>query len=218
MFDVVGHIPEDMQKVILRDIQEALKLSPVSRFVLPAGIARRENCTGDCQTCFIHQPGDRHLQVAATNLGQWGWISNRCGYHYIQKHPETGEPFPPIPESVRRVALAVSSRCGYTIDPQSAYINVYQADGRLGLHQDKDEKALHAPVISISLGASAIFLRGGATRRDTTEEIPLKSGDIMLMGGEHRLAFHGVKTIIPAEHNLALKPGCRINITVRQYE
>lgn len=218
MFKIVSHLTEEAQLYILKTLEEPLKLSPLQTFVMPErGISRKINCSGICDECFL---GKRTFNVSSTSTGPWGWVSNRCGYHYVNVHPLTKQPFPPIPDIIVRLARRTAERYGYTIEPQSGYINLYQKEGSLGLHQDKDEKTMEPPVISLSLGADALFLIGGKVRNDPVEEILLHSGDVMLMGGEHRLAFHGVKRILPntTPEFLGLPENTRINITIRQYE
>lgn len=218
MFEIVTRLSEQTQKAMLKALQEPLKLSPLQTFVLPErGISRKANCTGICEECFF---GKGRFHVQSTSTGDWGWISNRCGYHYVKLHPLTKQPFPPIPDILAQLAKEIASSCQTDIDPQSGYINVYHDKGSLGLHQDRDEKRMDKPVISFSLGADAIFLRGGKTRQSPPEEILLQSGDVMIMEGRNRLDFHGVKCILPntTPEYLSFQTNTRINITVRQYE
>lgn len=221
MFEIVRKLDLATQREILASLKPALALSPLHQMVMPArGIARKVNCTGICEECWLGKVGDPRMKVSSTNLGAWGWIAARCGYHYIQEHPSTGKPFPEIPEVIAKLSREIARECGFSLEPQSAYINVYSTDGKLGVHQDNSEKALDAPVVSFSFGESCIFLRGGIHRNDPTEKLTLTSGEIMLMGGEQRLAYHGVERIVSgtSPEGLGLKAGRRINITVRQYE
>jgi DNA oxidative demethylase len=223
MFEIVDRLSIKKQKEILWEIKDVLKQSPLATFVMPRrGIARKTNCTGICTQCFKGDTRDARFHVASTSTGPWGWVSSQCGYHYVQEHPLTGKPFPPIPDILKEIAVETAEANGFKIDPQSGYINVYRGDGRLGLHRDQDEKAMHAPVISISIGCDAFFLKGGIRRSDPVKEMILLSGEVMLMGGEHRLAWHGVKSIRPDTLTDSLKKelraDTRINITIRQYE
>jgi alkylated DNA repair protein (DNA oxidative demethylase) len=132
-----------------------------------------------------------------------------------------GAPAPPLPEQFRRIAAEAAAAAGYAFDPDICLINLYDADGRLGLHQDKDERAetiaAGAPIVSVSLGAAAQFLLGGLRRRDPLETIRLESGDVFVMGGPDRLRYHGVRRILPGTAPPALGLEGRINLTFRRY-
>jgi alkylated DNA repair protein (DNA oxidative demethylase) len=104
---------------------------------------------------------------------------------------------------------------GYHLPPQACLINFYADDAKMGLHQDKDEQDLRAPVVSISLGNTCLFRVGGTTRTDRTQSLKLASGDVIVLGGEGRLCFHGVDRIYPVTSAL-LKSGGRINLTLRR--
>jgi alkylated DNA repair protein (DNA oxidative demethylase) len=160
----------------------------------------------------------RPLSVAMSNAGSLGWISDRAGYRYVECHPITAKPWPPIPAMVlaiwRELAL-------YPHPPEACLINHYQGEARMGLHQDRDEAALDAPVLSISLGDRARFRLGGRSRRDPAQTIWLESGDVAILGGDARLAFHGVDRIEPNGGRLLdtgklQMGGGRINLTVRR--
>src|SRR5260221_1207560 len=133
MFEIVHKLDIATQRELLASLKEALALSPLHQMLMPArGIARKVNCTGICEECWIGNPGDPRMKVESTNLGAWGWVSAKCGYHYIQQHPTTNKAFPAIPALIHELTEDIARDCGYYIDPQSAYINVYAADGRLG--------------------------------------------------------------------------------------
>lgn len=130
-------------------------------------------------------------------------------------------PAPPLPASFRRLAAELAGAADMSLDADIAILNSYDADGHMGLHQDKDESpesiAAGRPVVSISLGDTARFLFGGLKRRDPIQALPLESGDAFVFGGASRLRYHGVSRIIPATapHELAL---CgRFNLTFRQF-
>jgi alkylated DNA repair protein (DNA oxidative demethylase) len=152
------------------------------------------------------------MSVLNANLGQCGWIADAAGYRYVAVHPQTGRPWPPIPQSL--VALwdryADPGR-----RPDACLVNLYREGARLGLHQDRDEADLTAPVLSISLGDTALFRLGGTRRADPTRSMRLTSGDVCVLGGEARLAFHGVDRIIPGSSSL-VPGGGRINLTLRR--
>jgi alkylated DNA repair protein (DNA oxidative demethylase) len=153
------------------------------------------------------------MSVRMTNCGPLGWVTDEArGYRYQATHPETGAPWPPIPEIVLRAWNALS---GYALPPQACLINFYSADARMGLHQDKDEQDLAAPVVSLSLGDTALFRVGGLKRSDSTNSVRVASGDAVVLGGEGRLAFHGVDRILAGTSTL-LPGGGRINLTLRR--
>jgi len=130
-------------------------------------------------------------------------------------------PAPPLPESLRRLAAEIAGAADMSLDADIAIVNYYDAAGRMGLHQDKDESpdsiAAGRPVVSISLGDTARFLFGGLKRRDPIQAMPLESGDAFVFGGAARLCFHGVSRIIPATAPRELELSGRFNLTFRQY-
>ncbi|MCP8895805.1 alpha-ketoglutarate-dependent dioxygenase AlkB [Shinella daejeonensis] len=153
------------------------------------------------------------LSVRMTNCGPLGWVTDReGGYRYQAHHPATGNPWPAIPESLLRLWQAVSDHAG---PPEACLVNFYDADARMGLHQDRDESAFSAPVVSVSLGDQCLFRVGGLERGDPTRSFRLSSGDVVVLGGESRLVFHGVDRIYPGTSTL-LKNGGRINLTLRR--
>jgi alkylated DNA repair protein (DNA oxidative demethylase) len=162
-------------------------------------------------------PTGAKFQYLCTSAGQYGWISDRQGYRYTEQHPITHEHFPAMPRIFFDIAVDAAARCGLNIRPESALINWYDRNGALGLHQDKTEKCL-APVVSISIGDDCVFIVGGLERTDPKENMTLKSGDVLIMGAEHRLIFHGVKKIVAGTSppELGFKDDGRVNITVRQ--
>ena len=153
------------------------------------------------------------MSVRMTNCGPLGWVTDKQrGYRYQSTHPGTDRPWPAIPESLLALWVEVA---GYEKPPEACLVNFYDDDAKMGLHQDKDEQDLGAPVVSISLGNSCLFRIGGASRTDKTSSIKLASGDIVVLGGEGRLCFHGVDRIYPSTSTL-LRSGGRINLTLRR--
>lgn len=150
------------------------------------------------------------MRVRMTSAGRYGWFSDRRGYRYIDRHPN-GTAWPPIPATVREVWRACVSDERM---PDCCLINRYGPDARLGLHQDKDEADFGWPVLSLSLGDSALFRVGGPARTDPTESIWLDSGDVAILGGNARLAHHGIDRIKAGSSTL-LADGGRINLTCR---
>jgi alkylated DNA repair protein (DNA oxidative demethylase) len=152
------------------------------------------------------------FSVRMTNCGPLGWVADETGYRYQAHHPETGKPWPPIPEALIAIWRAVAD-C--PVDPEAALVNLYRPGAKLGLHQDSDEETYDAPVVSLSLGDTAVFRIGGTERRAPTRSVRLASGDVVAFGGEHRLVFHGVDRTIPGTSGL-LPEGGRINVTLRR--
>lgn len=154
----------------------------------------------------------RPFTVKMTNLGPLGWVSDRAGYRYQSTHPETGKPWPPIPDMVVDIWRQVS---GYNHDPEACLVNHYREGAKMGLHRDADEEDFSAPVVSISLGDTAIFRIGGTERGGKTESLKLSSGDVVVLGGRSRLCYHGIDRVLSGTSTL-LKDGGRINLTLRR--
>jgi DNA oxidative demethylase len=159
----------------------------------------------------------RPFSVRMSNCGVLGWISDEKGYRYEPVHPETGRPWPSLPQSLASLWDDVS---GYPYPPEACLINFYSAEAKMGLHQDRDEADFAAPVVSLSLGDSCLFRMGGGKRSDPTRSIRLNSGDVVVLGGAARLSFHGVDRIYPGTSTLltegGLTGGGRINLTMRR--
>jgi alkylated DNA repair protein (DNA oxidative demethylase) len=152
------------------------------------------------------------FSVRMTNCGPLGWVSDLAGYRYQPAQPASGQLWPPIPQ----IALdAWRQLSGYPHPPEACLINVYGSTARMGLHQDRDEQDFDAPVVSLSLGDTCLFRIGGTRRSDPTRSFRLASGDALVLGGEARLAFHGVDRIMPGTSTL-LPEGGRINLTLRR--
>jgi alkylated DNA repair protein (DNA oxidative demethylase) len=152
------------------------------------------------------------FSVRMTNCGPLGWVSDAGGYRYQPTHPATGRPWPPIPALALRAWRELAEDAAAA---EACLINVYVPTARMGLHQDRDEKDFSAPVLSLSLGDTCLFRVGGTRRSDPTRSFRLASGDAVVLGGEARLAFHGVDRIIPGTSTL-LPEGGRINLTLRR--
>lgn len=153
------------------------------------------------------------MSVRMTNCGPLGWVTDKeKGYRYQATHPETGVPWPAIPE---RLLALWDELTGLAYRPEACLVNFYGDEAKMGLHQDRDEAEFSAPVLSISLGNSCLFRIGGPQRSDRTRSFRLDSGDIVLIGGPSRLNFHGVDRIYPGTSDL-LKNGGRINLTLRR--
>ena len=154
----------------------------------------------------------RHFTVRMSNCGPLGWVSDEKGYRYEPNHPVTGRPWPPMPD----VLLTLwDTLAGYPLPPEACLINYYGPAAKMGLHQDRDEQDFDAPVLSLSLGDSCLFRVGGQRRGDPTRSFRLSSGDALVLGGNCRLAFHGVDRIEAGSSTL-LAEGGRINLTLRR--
>jgi DNA oxidative demethylase len=152
------------------------------------------------------------FSVRMTNCGSLGWVSDITGYRYQAEHPETGRPWPSIPDIVLRAWVDLAN---YPALPEACLVNVYASGTKMGLHQDRDEDDLSAPVVSLSLGDTCLFRVGGTKRGDLTRSFRLASGDALVLGGPNRLAFHGVDRILAGTSTL-LPEGGRINLTLRR--
>jgi alkylated DNA repair protein (DNA oxidative demethylase) len=160
-------------------------------------------------------PGGARMSVAMTNTGQVGWISDRRGYRYARIDPDSGLPWPAMPEALSELARRSAAAAGFDgFEPDACLVNRYAPGTRLSLHQDRNERDLRAPVVSVSLGLPALFLFGGLRRADGAQRIALVHGDVLVWGGRQRLAFHGVTALADGEH--ALTGRCRINLTFRK--
>jgi DNA oxidative demethylase len=198
MIEVARRLTIAEQIEVLDACREVIRQAPLFQKVMPTGAKFRYVCT---------------------SAGDYGWISDRKGYRYETNHPITRQHFPTMPPIIAQIARAAAAQYSLSLRPESALINWYGADGTLGLHQDKTERCL-APVISFSLGDDCKLIIGGLERSDSKHDLVLHSGEVLIMGGEHRLVFHGVKRIIAGTAPTELdwrQPG-RVNITVRQVD
>ncbi|MBM6595017.1 alpha-ketoglutarate-dependent dioxygenase AlkB family protein [Microvirga pudoricolor] len=152
------------------------------------------------------------FSVRMTNGGPLGWVSDVQGYRYQADHPDTAEPWPAIPPVALEAWNALS---GYALPPDACLINFYEPSARMGLHQDKDEEEFDAPVVSLSLGDTALFRYGGLDRRDPTRSVRLRSGDAIVFGGPARLIHHGIDRLMAGSSDL-LPQGGRLNLTLRK--
>lgn len=160
-------------------------------------------------------PGGLTMSVAMSNCGPLGWVSDRRGYRYEAADPQSGRPWPAMPASFRALAVSAAESAGFAgFDPDACLINRYLPGTRLSLHQDRDERDLGAPIVSVSLGLPAVFLFGGLQRADKTRRLSLRHGDVLVWGGASRLRFHGVLPLAEGEHPSV--GGQRINLTFRK--
>lgn len=169
------------------------------------------------QAPFRHlvTPGGLRMSVAMTNAGPLGWVSDHRGYRYDPIDPDSGRPWPPLPPVFMRLAVAAAARAGFPgFVPDACLLNRYEPGSRLSLHQDRDERDLGLPIVSVSLGIPAMFRFGGLRRTDPVQRVPLVHGDVVVWGGAARLRFHGVLPLKPNHHEALGE--CRINLTFRK--
>ncbi|MBV9046194.1 MAG: alpha-ketoglutarate-dependent dioxygenase AlkB [Alphaproteobacteria bacterium] len=152
------------------------------------------------------------FSVEETNFGELGWVSDTSGYRYASTHLQTGNAWPAIPQILLELWDDVAN---YPAPPECCLVNLYRAGAKMGAHQDRDEAALDAPVVSVSLGDDALFRFGGATRKGPTQSIMLTSGDVLTFGGGARLMFHGIDRVVSGSSQL-LPDGGRLNLTLRR--
>lgn len=157
-------------------------------------------------------PMGRAMSVEMTNFGTLGWVTDAAGYRYERRHPLTGRNWPAMPQALLDLWRALS---GALADADCCLVNLYRGGARMGLHQDRDEADFTFPVLSVSLGDTAVFRVGGTTRKAPTRTLRLASGDVCVLGGEARLAFHGVDRILPGSSRL-IPGGGRLNLTLRR--
>ncbi len=185
------------QKSLVDDIRNVVRVAPLMAPVTPQG---------------------REMSVRMTSAGTYGWVTDRTGYRYETRHP-SGAEWPKIPASILEIWQQVS---GVDRLPDSCLVNFYGEGARMGMHQDKDEKDFSAPVLSVSLGDDARFRLGGKQRKGPTQSVTLRSGDVMLLAGKTRMAFHGIDRIYPQtsglldHHSTVFPGGGRINLTLRR--
>ncbi|QCI66867.1 DNA oxidative demethylase AlkB [Phreatobacter stygius] len=160
-------------------------------------------------------PGGFEMSVAMTNCGAAGWVTDRRGYRYDGKDPESGKPWPPMPAVFLTLAREAADEAGYPgFVPDACLINRYQPGARLSLHQDRNERDFDNPIVSVSLGLAATFQFGGLSRTDTVRKIPLRHGDVVVWGGPSRLFYHGVPALKDGEHLTVGR--VRLNLTFRK--
>lgn len=160
-------------------------------------------------------PGGHQMSVAITNCGSAGWVTDQRGYRYDGTDPCSGQPWPAMPPVLRQLAEQAATAGGFDgFAPDACLINRYAPGARMSLHQDKDEQDFDAPIVSVSLGLSAIFLFGGLKRADKPRRYRLEHGDVVVWGGPSRLYFHGIAPLADGEH--AVMGRQRINLTFRK--
>ncbi len=191
-----GMVTRSEQEQLLGEVRRIVRLAPLLQPTMADGTPM-------------------HFQL--TNCGQCGWITGAEGTRYVETHPQTGKPWPPIPKAISEVAERAARQTGTEhFEPHVCQINYYRApEGCCGLHQDKAERDLVAPVITISMGETAVFGIGGVYVTSKVEEVSLDSGDVLVMSGPARMYYHAVKRLLPGTSKL-LRDGGRISLTLRR--
>jgi alkylated DNA repair protein (DNA oxidative demethylase) len=179
------------QKALLDDVLTLLEDAPLYRPVMPK--------TG------------KPFSVEESNFGRLGWVSDKSGYRYQPLHPVTGKAWPAIPPAL----LALWDEISEGPPPECCLVNLYRKGAKMGLHQDRDEKDVSAPVVGVSLGDDALFRIGGTTRGGASQSVKLASGDVILFGGPARLAYHGIDRVMAGSSRL-LPGGGRLSLTLRR--
>jgi alkylated DNA repair protein (DNA oxidative demethylase) len=188
---IVGALSTDAQRALIDQVMSAADEAPFYR---------------------PQTPGGKAMSVLQSSFGPLGWTTDAAGYRYEPAHPLTGRPWPPMPPLL---AALWRQWAGDHPPPDSCLINLYRGQARMGLHQDADEADFQVPVLSVSLGDTAVFRLGGASRRDPTRSLKLTSGDVCILGGAARRAFHGVDRVLAGSSRL-VPGGGRINLTLRR--
>ena len=190
---VLRRFVEDAE-VLLADLERVVARAPFRHMVTPSG---------------------HRMSVAMTNCGALGWVTERSGYRYDPRDPESGKPWPRMPQSFLQLAGAAAGRANFTnFMPDACLINRYHPGARLTLHQDRNERDYSAPIVSVSLGIPAVFVFGGLKRSDKAERVLLEHGDVVVWGGPARMRYHGVLPLKAGHHPLL--GGQRINLTFRK--
>ncbi len=213
MNDLFEHDPDEPR---------ALPLGPQALLLRGLALAQADEllrCVGQVAQRapwrHMHTPGGQAMSVAMTGCGALSWVSDSHGYRYARRDPLSGQPWPPMPAAFAQLARAAAHQAGFAqFTPDACLINRYAPGARMSLHQDRDERDLAAPIVSVSLGLPAVFLWGGATRSERAQRVPLQHGDVLVWGGTDRLRFHGVLPVAPGQHPAT--GDCRINLTLRK--
>jgi alkylated DNA repair protein (DNA oxidative demethylase) len=181
----------EVQRALVSSVFEAAQVAPFANYATAYGKA---------------------MSVGMTSFGPLGWTSDAAGYRYADRHPGTGQPWPAMPQVLLDLWAALGNA---ETPPDSCLINLYRGDARMGAHQDRDEADKAYPVLSISLGDTAVFRIGGTSRKDPSKSLKLNSGDVCRLSGPARLAFHGVDRTVAGSSSL-VPGGGRINLTLRR--
>lgn len=199
MIQLMARLSVEVQRELLAMSRDIVKQSPLYELRMKTGTPFKLKCA---------------------SAGSCGWYSDEQGYRYVSKHPCLGMPFPDVPPLMREIAERAAVTFDDHLRVDTVLLNWYKPGDSLGLHVDRTEKALHRPIVTISLGADAVFQIGGLDKADPIEEVTVSSGDVLFMGGSHRMIWHGVKKVFDATlfDTLGMKTPGRISLTIRQVE
>jgi len=188
-----GYLDAEQQRAYVQLVRAVLAQAPLYRPQMPRS--------------------GKPFSILMSNCGELGWVSDKDGgYRYQPHHPETGRPWPAMPRAFLELWADVAD---WLAPPEACLINFYAVGTRLGSHVDCDETELRAPVVSVSLGDDAIFHVGGSKRADRKVRMTLRSGDVVVLGGASRRAYHGIDRVVAGTSDL-LADGGRINLTMRR--
>jgi DNA oxidative demethylase len=164
---------------------------------------------------IMHTPGGQPMSVGMTNCGTLGWVSDAAGYRYSSVDPATGRPWPSMPPILLGLAGRAAEAAGYGgFVPDACLVNRYAPGSRLTLHQDRNERTMEHPIVSVSIGLPAVFLWGGGSRTGRPRRVPLLHGDVLVWGGPSRLNYHGVDVLPDGLHPAT--GVFRYNLTLRR--
>jgi alkylated DNA repair protein (DNA oxidative demethylase) len=202
--------------------QEASALAPGAMLLRGLAAPRTAQLLADIECVaaaapfrIMTTPGGYRMSVAMTNCGTAGWVSDASGYRYDAVDPISGQCWPPLPRSFAQLAAAAAQGAGFDdFTPDACLLNRYAPGARLSLHQDRNERDMRSPIVSVSLGLAAVFLFGGARRAERPRRVPLAHGDVVVWGGPARLFYHGVLALKDGEHHALGR--CRVNLTLRR--
>jgi alkylated DNA repair protein (DNA oxidative demethylase) len=211
-----------MQTDLPADGEKELALAPGGRllhgFARPAEQALLAAVSAVAAAApFRHMvtPGGYRMSVAMTNCGSAGWVTDRTGYRYDARDPQTGRPWPAMPSAFRDLASRAAERAGFDgFAPDACLVNRYEPGSKLSLHQDQDERDFGQPIVSVSLGLPATFLFGGERRSERPQRLRLVHGDVVVWGGPARMRFHGIDTVRAGDHPMT--GPLRYNLTFRR--
>lgn len=212
LFDDLPLPPEELRTAVAPG---AVLLRAWARGHDTALLAALQSVQTQAPPLHLQTPGGYTMSVQTTSCGSLGWVSDRHGYRYSATNPATRAPWPALPACLAALAQAAAQEAGYPgFVPDACLVNEYAPGARLSLHQDKDERDLRAPIVSVSLGLPCVFQFGGLQRNAPTQRLRLAHGDVLVWGGPTRLAFHGVLPLADGQHPLLGRR--RVNLTFRQ--
>lgn len=203
-------------------LEQQLQIGPQAWLLRGLALAHEAELLADLAAVLQQAPlrhmvtrGGRRMSVQTSSCGAWGWTSSPNGYAYSAVDPQSGLPWPAMPDGMRQLGTTAAQAAGFAgFAPDSCLINQYLPESKMGLHQDRDETDFTQPIVSVSLGMSALFMWGGLARSDKVQTVQLHHGDVVVWGGQDRLRFHGVRRLLGAPHP-QLGPR-RINLTLRR--